>query len=389
MQLPPLNLEAIPSLRHSVWLRMVLGHRVLNGLSVGVGLGLLSVALYLAIGPERAASASVGMLILSIGDQVSPARGKLRQLAPLLWMAGPMSLAVQLAHLLPDHESALVGVLVCIGGFIGMLGTAWGARGGSHRLRLAAGRDLRDVDAAARGLARGVHPCAVVRGRGPALFRVGRVQFAPAQPAVPDPGAGRRPERIGRHVAAARRTPGRHRRPAREPVAHLVDRTGPLGGQTANRARPGPGRSCERARTAPGRHPDRRHPDARTGPRLRTRARHAARTRSSANDRAAGARPRTAMGRPRCPPRPRLLGPLHRRQAAAQPGRRAASPHRGAAGTDPRDAARHGGRHVRRNAGAVAPGRTRHRGGVAAWTLPSRRATGRVSGLRCAGRSRR
>ncbi|MDO9355754.1 MAG: FUSC family membrane protein, partial [Solirubrobacteraceae bacterium] len=130
MQMPPLNLEAIPSLRHSVWLRLLLGHRVLNGLSVGLGLAVLSVLVYLAAGPIVAASASVGMLILSIGDQTSPARGKLRQIAPLLWMAAPMTLAVQLAHLVPTYSTALIGALVCIGGFIGMLGTAWGARGG-------------------------------------------------------------------------------------------------------------------------------------------------------------------------------------------------------------------------------------------------------------------
>jgi uncharacterized membrane protein YccC len=130
MQMPPLNLESIPSLRHSVWLRMLLGHRVLNGLSVGFGVAVLSVLMYLAAGPIIAASTSVGMLILSIGDQTAPARGKLRQIAPLLWMAAPMTLGVQLAHLAPDHATAAIGVLVCIGGFIGMLGTAWGLRGG-------------------------------------------------------------------------------------------------------------------------------------------------------------------------------------------------------------------------------------------------------------------
>lgn len=132
MQMSPLHLglESIPSLRHSVWLRLLLGHRVLNGLAVGCGLLVLTVLVYAAAGPVIAASASVGMLILSIGDQPAPARGKLRQIAPLLWLAGPMTLAVQLAHLVPDHADALIGLLVCIGGFVGMLGTAWGLRGG-------------------------------------------------------------------------------------------------------------------------------------------------------------------------------------------------------------------------------------------------------------------
>ena len=130
MQMPPLNLEAIPSLRHAVWLRLLLGHRVLNGLSVGFGLGLLSVLMFFVAGPVAAASASVGMLILSIGDQTSPARGKLRQIAPLLWLAAPMSLAVQLAHLVPTYSTATIGAMVGLGGFVGMLGTAWGTRGG-------------------------------------------------------------------------------------------------------------------------------------------------------------------------------------------------------------------------------------------------------------------
>lgn len=125
----PLNLEAIPSLRHSVWLRMLLGHRVLNGLSVGFGLALLSVPIFALGGPVIAASASVGMLITSIGDQTAPARGKLRQIAPVLWLAAPMTLAVQFAHLVPHYSTALIGALVGIGGFIGMLGTAWGLRG--------------------------------------------------------------------------------------------------------------------------------------------------------------------------------------------------------------------------------------------------------------------
>ncbi|MDP9046451.1 MAG: FUSC family protein, partial [Pseudomonadota bacterium] len=125
-----LSLESIPSLRHAVWVRLLLSHRILNGLSVGVGLGTMGVLVYLVAGPLAAASVSVGMLILSIGDQVAPARGKLRQIAPLLYMAGPTTLAVQLGLLVPEHSTAVIGVLVCLGGFIGMLGTAWGLRGG-------------------------------------------------------------------------------------------------------------------------------------------------------------------------------------------------------------------------------------------------------------------
>jgi uncharacterized membrane protein YccC len=117
-------------LRQVGWLRPLLGHRILNGLAVGFGLACLNVLVFLIAGPAVAASASVGMLVLSVGDQTAPARGKLRQIAPLLWMAAPITLAVQLAHLAPVHETLLIGVLVCAGGFIGMLGTAWGLRGG-------------------------------------------------------------------------------------------------------------------------------------------------------------------------------------------------------------------------------------------------------------------
>lgn len=124
-----LSLSTIAQPYRPAWLRMLLGHRILNGASVGAGLALLSVAMYWSAGLAVASSASIGMLIVSIGDQTSPARGKLRQLAPLLWLAAPMWLAVQLADQAPAHSEWLVGSLVCIGGFIGMLGTAWGARG--------------------------------------------------------------------------------------------------------------------------------------------------------------------------------------------------------------------------------------------------------------------
>ena len=123
--LPPLS----PALRRARWLRPLLGHRILNGLAVGFGLACLSVLVYALAGATIAAPASVGMLIVSIGDQTAPARGKLRQVAPLLWLAAPLSLAMQLAQLAPQHADLLVGLLVCAGGFVGMLGTAWGLRG--------------------------------------------------------------------------------------------------------------------------------------------------------------------------------------------------------------------------------------------------------------------
>ena len=130
MPMLPLSLmQRAESLRQTVWLRPLLGHRILNGLAVGFGLACLSVIVYVLAGATVAASASVGMLILSIGDQTAPARGKLRQMAPLLWLAAPMTLAVQFAHLAPSHMTLLIGALVCAGGFVGMLGTAWGARG--------------------------------------------------------------------------------------------------------------------------------------------------------------------------------------------------------------------------------------------------------------------
>jgi uncharacterized membrane protein YccC len=130
MSMPPLTVEAARALRRANWLRLLLGHRIVNGLSVGFGLAVLTVPVFWLFGPVIAASASVGMLITSIGDQTAPARGKLRQIAPLLFLAAPMSCAVQLAHLVPHHTTVLIGALVCIGGFVGMLGTAWGVRGG-------------------------------------------------------------------------------------------------------------------------------------------------------------------------------------------------------------------------------------------------------------------
>ena len=109
MQMPPLNLEAIPSLRHPVWLPMLRGHRVLNGLAVGLGMDAVSVLAYLATGPLGAASASVGRLIQSTGDQISPARGKLSEIAPLLWTVAPMTAAVQVALRNAASEARALG----------------------------------------------------------------------------------------------------------------------------------------------------------------------------------------------------------------------------------------------------------------------------------------
>lgn len=111
------------------WVRVLFGHRIMNGLGVGFGLALTFGLLYALFGEEIAVIASVGALVASIGDQTAPARGKWRQVTPLLWMAMPVSLAVELLRLLPAHADFWVGVLVCIGGFVGMLGNAWGARG--------------------------------------------------------------------------------------------------------------------------------------------------------------------------------------------------------------------------------------------------------------------
>jgi hypothetical protein len=124
----PIELDAA-SLRSAGWLRLALGHRITNGLAVGFGLAVLSALVFGLAGAQAAALTSVGMLIVSIGDQTASAHGKLRLLAPLLWLAAPMSFTMQLAHLVPRYPAELIGVLVCLGGFAGMLGTAWGARG--------------------------------------------------------------------------------------------------------------------------------------------------------------------------------------------------------------------------------------------------------------------
>lgn len=121
--------ELTRTLQRASWPRMLLGHRVTNGLAVGLGLGSLSLLMFSFVGLEAAASASVGMLVMSIGDQTAPAHGKLRQLSPLLWMAVLLWSAMQLSHLSESHATLLLGVLACFAGFLGMLGNAWGARG--------------------------------------------------------------------------------------------------------------------------------------------------------------------------------------------------------------------------------------------------------------------
>jgi uncharacterized membrane protein YccC len=129
MRFIPLSFDPAVALRGNGWVRVFFGHRIANGLGVGFGLALSFGLLYLALGETIAAIASVGALIASIGDQVAPARGKWRQVTPLVWMAAPLSLLCELLRLLPNHGHLWVGLLISVGGFIGMMGNAWGARG--------------------------------------------------------------------------------------------------------------------------------------------------------------------------------------------------------------------------------------------------------------------
>ena len=106
-------------------LRVALSHYVANGLSVALGLLLISGGVHLWLGDLASTAAAVGVIIAAPPDLPAPRRGKLRQMlaAPLLGL--PLFFAVQSLHAAP-LRLALVLVPATFVAFVAM---AWGKRG--------------------------------------------------------------------------------------------------------------------------------------------------------------------------------------------------------------------------------------------------------------------
>ncbi|MFD2298883.1 FUSC family protein [Paracidovorax citrulli] len=105
--------------------RVALSHYVANGVSVALGLLLISVAVHVWLGPAAAAAASVGVIVCSPPDLPGPRRGKLWQMLPAPLLGIPLFFGVQWLQGDPLH----LGLLLVPGTFLAFLAMAWGRRG--------------------------------------------------------------------------------------------------------------------------------------------------------------------------------------------------------------------------------------------------------------------
>ncbi|VWX62185.1 Uncharacterized membrane protein YccC [Burkholderiales bacterium 8X] len=106
-------------------MRVALSHYVTNGISVAVGLMLVSGLVHLWLGAAAAAAAVVGVIVSSPPDQPAPRRGKFWQMLPAPLIGLPFFFAVQWLH----ASSLELGLLLVPATFLAFLGMAWGKRG--------------------------------------------------------------------------------------------------------------------------------------------------------------------------------------------------------------------------------------------------------------------
>ncbi|WP_405044142.1 FUSC family protein [Paracidovorax wautersii] len=106
-------------------MRVALSHYVANGISVAVGLMLISALVHVLFGAAAASAASVGVIVTAPPDLPGPRRGKFLQMLPAPLLGLPLFLGVQL---LQDQLLAL-GALIVPATFVSFLAMAWGRRG--------------------------------------------------------------------------------------------------------------------------------------------------------------------------------------------------------------------------------------------------------------------
>ncbi len=106
-------------------LRIALSHYVLCGLSVAIGLFLISGGVHLWLGAVAGASAAVGVIVASPPDLPSPRRGKFWQMLPAPLLSLPLFFAVQMLHAMPIR----LGMVLIPATFLAFLAMAWGKRG--------------------------------------------------------------------------------------------------------------------------------------------------------------------------------------------------------------------------------------------------------------------
>ena len=106
-------------------LRVGLSHYIANGLSVALGLFLISAGVHAWLGTFAAASAAVGVIVTAPPDLPGPRRGKLWQMLPAPLVGLPLFFAVQMLHAAPIR----LGLLLVPATFLAFTAMAWGKRG--------------------------------------------------------------------------------------------------------------------------------------------------------------------------------------------------------------------------------------------------------------------
>jgi uncharacterized membrane protein YccC len=106
-------------------LRVVLSHYVLNGISVALGLLVISAGVHLWLGAFAASAAAVGVIVSGPPDMPAPRRGKFLQMLPAPLLGTPLFFAVQYLH----HDPLALGLLLMPATFFIFLLMAWGKRG--------------------------------------------------------------------------------------------------------------------------------------------------------------------------------------------------------------------------------------------------------------------
>jgi uncharacterized membrane protein YccC len=106
-------------------LRVGLSHYIANGLSVALGLFLISAGVHAWLGTLAAASAAVGVIVTAPPDLPGPRRGKFWQMLPAPLIGLPLFLAVQMLHAAPIR----LGLLLVPATFLAFTAMAWGKRG--------------------------------------------------------------------------------------------------------------------------------------------------------------------------------------------------------------------------------------------------------------------
>ncbi len=106
-------------------LRVALSYYVANGASVAMGLLVISALVHWWLGPEAAAAAGIGAIVVSPPDLPSPRRIKLRQMLPAPLVGLPLFFGVQWL----SDDPAQLGLLLVPCTFLAFLAMAWGKRG--------------------------------------------------------------------------------------------------------------------------------------------------------------------------------------------------------------------------------------------------------------------